>query len=90
MHEGMTWGAVALKRTTAIGLDEQTLSNQSTSSLDLPQRVYQQRTMTTEIQNEATGFGAECLSRTGTNQQEKTGRNHLTPQPLSGMTDLRR
>ena len=38
-----------------------------------------------EIQNQATGFGAECTSCAGTSQQEK---NRLTLQPLSGMTDL--
>ena len=31
IHEGMTWGAVAMKRTTATGPDPQTMSDRSTS-----------------------------------------------------------
>src|SRR5262249_12022247 len=38
-HEGTTWGAVAKKRTTATGLDEQTLSNRPTSCLNVLKRL---------------------------------------------------
>ena len=71
MHEGMTWGAVAMTRTTAIGLEELTLSNRPTSSLDLPPKGYQQHSMTTTQKNEAPGFGAEFTSRVRANQEEK-------------------
>jgi hypothetical protein len=39
IHEGMTWGAVAKKRTTATGLDEQTLSNRPTSCSTCPETL---------------------------------------------------
>ena len=41
-----------------------------------------------DIQNEATGFGVERMSCTGTNEKEKSRRNRLTVWTLSEMTDL--
>ena len=67
MHEGMTWGAVAWKRTTAIGLDEQTL--QSTGEFLGPAAHGLPAASNDEIQNEASGVGADSMSRAGTNQQ---------------------
>ncbi len=67
MHEGMTWGAVAWKRTTAIGLDEQTL--RSTGEILGPAADGLPAGWNDEIKNEASGFGAECTSRAGTIKQ---------------------
>jgi hypothetical protein len=64
MHEGMTWGAVAGKRTTAIGLDEQTLP--STGEFLGPATDGLPTGCHDEFQNEVSGFGAERTSRTGT------------------------
>ena len=78
VHEGMTWGAVAKKRTTATGLDEQTLSNQPASLFDLPRWAY-----ATDRKKEAFGFGAERTSLTGRTRKKKR------ENPLDRLTSFR-
>jgi hypothetical protein len=39
IHEGMTWGAVARKRTTATGPDQQTMSDRATSCSTVLKRL---------------------------------------------------
>ena len=86
MHEGMTWGAVAMTRTTAIGLEEPTLSNRPTSSLDLPPKGYQQHSMTTTQKTKLRASAQSLRPASGQTRRKNTGRNRLTTQPLSGTT----
>ena len=72
MHEGMTWGAVARKRTTAIGLDEKTLSDQPRVCLFTAERI-PTTSDNDDPQNEAAGFGAECTFGIEKDKNENSG-----------------
>src|SRR5215472_3809817 len=71
IHEGMTWGAVAMKRTTATGPDQQTMSDRSTSCSPVLKRLTPAHHDEDTQKRSRAGFGAECTSRARANEQEK-------------------
>ena len=73
MHGGMSWGAVARKRTTATGLAEKTISDQREKSSALSETGYR-RVPDADVQNEAQGFGEGRAFLAGTTKQETTGK----------------
>ena len=77
-HEGMTRGAVAKKRSTATGPDEQTLIDQPTSSFACPKR-YPQRMTTKTLKKEAVRLRRGMYVCARTNEKKKTGEQRENP-----------